>query len=101
LISIKDVNSSTISLVGSVSHHEANQVQSDLERRIKQSAQQSLDIDLSALESVSSVVLSLLLCGLRAASSVSCTARYVNMPQGLFNMARVGGIESILVSSEV
>jgi len=67
---------------------------SKLEKCIASSAGKSLKVDLAQLSVVSSVVLSLFLCLIREANKVSCELNFVNMSQGLFDMARVGGVES-------
>lgn len=99
MFKIEEVGESAISLGGQIRHQEANEIKSKLESRIKRSTNKDLDIDLSQISNVSSVVLSVLLCGIRAAKSASCNVRYINTPQGLYNMARVGGIESIIVKA--
>jgi len=68
---------------------------SKLERVIALSSDKSLQIDLAHLDAVSSVVLSLLLGFIREANKGSCELIFVNMSQGLFDMARVGGVESL------
>ena len=66
-----------------------------LESAIALSSGKSLQINLAQLSAVNSVVLSLFLCLMREANKVSCELRFVNMSQGLFDMARVGGVESL------
>jgi anti-anti-sigma regulatory factor len=70
-----------------------------LESTIASSSGKSLQINLDQLHVVSSVVLSLLLCLMREANKVSCKLRFVNMSLGLFDMARVGGVESLFPQS--
>lgn len=55
-----------------------------------------LEIDLSALQSVNSVTLSVLLSILRIAEQRSCVVSFCNMSGDLFSIARVGGLDSIL-----
>ena len=100
MFSIKRVDETTILLVGGVSVEKATDVSVLIQEHVRNKPNSELSIDLSELETVSSVMLSLLLCGLRAAKEVSCNLRYINISQDLFNMARVSGIESILLKSE-
>ena len=53
-------------------------------------------LTLSDLEMVNSALISLLLCSLRQAEKVQCQLSLSGVPQKLFDMARVGGVESIL-----
>lgn len=71
-------------------------VRKELESAIKARAGSNLVIDLSDMTAVSSRVLSLLLCALRHAQSHGCTLKFSGISQGLYDMARVGGIESLL-----
>lgn len=66
----------------------------ELEVIIETYSGNSLQIDLAQLNVTSSMILSLLLCLSRAANHASCELKFVNMSRGLFDMARVGGIES-------
>jgi anti-anti-sigma factor len=84
-------------LTGTVEHFEAVQCKSSLSELIQAYSGKSLHLDLSGLESVSSIALSFLLFGLRFANKSSCELHYLNMPPALFNMARVSGIETILL----
>lgn len=70
----------------------------ELKSIVSLSSGKSLQINLDELKVVSSVVLSILLCLRREANKVSCTLAFVNMSQGLFDMARVGGVESLFPS---
>lgn len=53
-------------------------------------------IDLSAISSAGAVTLSLLLCWLRAAKSRNISIVFTKMPDKLFDMARVSGLELVL-----
>ena len=66
----------------------------ELEVIIESNSGHTLQIDLAQLNVTSSMILSLLLCLSRAANNASCELKFVNMSRGLFDMARVGGIES-------
>jgi ABC-type transporter Mla MlaB component len=90
------------SLAGSLSEREAREAKSLLLSFVQESSSEhkSVKIDVSGVESVSSIVVAILLSGLRAANKHSCVLSYVNLPEYLFNMARVGGVESILAGAE-
>jgi len=75
-------------------HSKVLSCRTKLEEIITLSAQKPLKINIAQLNAVSSVVLSLFLCLIREANKVSCELTFVNMSQGLFDMARVGGVES-------
>jgi len=97
---VKVVDDATIALVGLIGSETANEVNALLKEHVRYRANSILVLDLVELKSVSSVILSLLLCGLRTAKEVNCNLSFKNMPQDLFNMARVSGIESILLKTE-
>jgi phospholipid transport system transporter-binding protein len=94
-----EINGVNISLSGHVENPKdlSNilNCRTELEKEIALSAGKALKINLAQLDAVSSVVLSLLLCLIRAANKTSCELVFINMPQDLFNMARVGGVESL------
>ena len=90
----------SFSISGSLQGHEVRQAKKILAECIENHSAQSLDIDASSLDTVSSVVIAWMLSGLRVAETVSCRLRYVNLPTLLFNTARVGGVESILTGCE-
>ncbi len=69
-----------------------------LEKEVRAHAGNALTLDLEQFQTVSSAVLSLLLCVLRAASDQECQLHIRSMPPKLFDMARVGGLESIFSS---
>ena len=56
----------------------------------------AIDIDLVNVTRSTSVGLSLLLCYLRKAKSADKTISFVNMPEPLYEMARVSGIDGVL-----
>ncbi len=98
MITISGDSESFFYLKGSVEHFEADKCKAALESCLNSHSGKTIELDLSGLESVSSVSLSFLLFGMRAAKLLSCHLIYKNMPPSLFNMARVSGIESILIS---
>jgi len=99
VISIDYENSSHFYLKGTVEHFEAIACKGILNECISSNAGKSISLDISKLASVSSITLSFLLYGLRAAKPLSVRLTYKDMSPALFNMARVSGIESILINS--
>lgn len=99
MISIDTENSSLFYLKGTVEHFEATACKDIFKECISSNAGKSISLDISKLESVSSITLSFLLYGLRAAKPLSVRLTYKDMSPALFNMARVSGIESILINS--
>lgn len=87
-------------LVGTIEHYEASTCKDILKECLESNAGSSIEVDLSKLESVSSITLSFLLFGLRQAKSLGCQIIYQNIPPVLFNMARVSGIESFLLKKK-
>jgi len=55
-----------------------------------------LDVDLAKVGRSTSVGLSLLLCFAREAKSKGKTLTFFNMPDSLFEMARVSGLDDVL-----
>jgi len=100
VIKIQSQSEQPALLTGTVEHFEAIECKSLLSEFIKSSEGKTLHLDLSGLESVSSIALSFLLYGMRAAKLSACDLHYKNMPPALFNMARVSGIESILIENK-
>lgn len=100
MIQIHVRSADSISMIGSVEHFEANECKAVLQATLKDYSDRKVDLDLSQLSSVSSVALSFLLYGLRVAKDLSCSLHYSNMSSELFNMARVSGIESMLIRKE-
>jgi anti-anti-sigma regulatory factor len=98
VITISLESTDLLFLKGTVEHFEAVSCKVILQSCLNTGAGKNVNIDLSGLESVSSVTLSFLLYGLRSAKLLSCHLSYKNMPPPLFNMARVSGIEGILVN---
>ena len=96
---VVEINGANVSLSGDIQNGEDHSsilmCRSKLEKVIALSSGKSLQINLAQLNAVSSVVLSLFLCLIREANKVSCELTFVNMSQGLFDMARVGGVESL------
>lgn len=98
MISISSNADSELSLSGAIEHFEATKCKQLLKETLARADKGDVGIDISGLESVSSVTLAFLLFGLREAKSSSKNLYYINMPPALFNMARVSGIENILIA---
>ena len=97
-----NVNSETsvYHLEGSIEHYEASTCKEIFKECLESNTGSSIEVDLSKLESVSSVTLSFLLFGLRLAKTLGSQINYQNIPPVLFNMARVSGIESFLLKKK-
>jgi ABC-type transporter Mla MlaB component len=89
----------TVFLNGQVSESEVREAKLLLATFIESNASNcsTIKIDVSGIENVSSVIVAILLSGLRAAKKYSCHLSYINLPEYLFNMAKVGGVEDILL----
>ena len=98
MISLASGADSILYLSGTIEHFEAAQCKQSLSLHLSEINEDNLHIDISGLQSVSSVTLAFLLFGLREAKLSSRQLYYKNMPPALFNMARVSGIESILIT---
>lgn len=97
---ISSNSDSVASLNGSVSFDEVAQLRQELEVLIDSKSGASLNLDVSGLDSINSVVLSIFLCSLRYAKAASCKLCFVNVQPKLFDSIRVGGLESIIPISE-
>lgn len=101
---VVEVSGAEISLSGRIlnpeDHSSILACRLEIEKIIALSPDKPLQINLAQLDVVSSVVLSLLLCFMREANKVSCELTFVNMSSGLFDMARVGGVESLFPPSK-
>lgn len=97
MITVSTDDNAIMHLQGTVEHFEAVACKDLLRKCISENLDENMIIDLSGLESVSSITLSFLLFGLRSAKLLDSQINYQNMPPALFNMARVSGIESILI----
>lgn len=98
MIKINADAESRFTLSGSIAHHEANKCKQLLKNCISDNTAEDIEINISGLSSVSSVTLAFLLFGLRQAKESSKGLHYQDMTPALFNMARVSGIENILIT---
>ncbi|MDX1452791.1 MAG: STAS domain-containing protein [Oleiphilaceae bacterium] len=90
------LESASFSLIGRFSELELLKARKELESALAAHAGKSLTINLSELESGGSQALSLLLCAMRMAQKHACSLQMQGMSRGLFDMARVGGVEALL-----
>ena len=72
-----------------------------LELMISACAGKKFTIQLQELENGNSALLSLLLCCVRKSEQLGCQLILTGMSRSLFDMARVGGVESILPLAEL
>lgn len=99
-VSVDDQALAHVKMAGTLSSDEIRDAKQALVSCVERCSQKTLEIDVSGLETVSSAAVALLLSGLRVAERQSCTLRYLNFPEYLFNMARVGGVETILTGDQ-
>lgn len=93
---IEKLSENRIQIAGAFTETDVLSLRPKLESMIVSRASADLEIDLSQLESVSSPLLSMFLCLYRQADASGCQLAYTDLPQKLYDMARVGGVESIL-----
>lgn len=100
MLNIDETNEQKVLLAGESDIDGCIAVRKELELLVRRAANQALDIDFSAVESVSSAMLSMMLCCMRVAEQVKCQLTFSGLPQRLYDMARVGGLESVLPIGE-
>lgn len=95
-------NEKIVFLSGSISETEVREAKILLYTFIESNSGSSnaIKVDVSGVGNVSSIVVAILLSGLRAAKKFSCNLTYTNLPEYLSNMARVGGVEDILLGRD-
>ncbi|GEM_PF-1396136 len=96
MASITRKNESYVLVVGECDINDTIALRRELEAYIKKASGKALEIGFQELGSVSSAILSLMLSCERAANKVGCHLSMTGLPQKLYDMARVGGLESIL-----
>lgn len=84
-----------LKLSGAVDGKDINNLRIQGDRMITRAGDRII-LDLGELETVSSIVLSLLLVWMKRAQSLGKVLVIRNIPDRLFDMARVGGLELIL-----
>lgn len=91
----------TVELSGEISSDMIASERARIENALTAMSEKTRLVDLNALETFNSQVLSLCLCLLRLADQKGFEVKFVNTPSKLFDMARVGGLEFIFtVDSE-
>lgn len=93
---LRKLNSQSAALDGEFSNREASFLRQEVERLIEQNREGVLSLHLADLSGVNSALISLLLCAMRYAQQHHCRLIFTGAPKKLFDMARVGGVESIL-----
>lgn len=99
MLVVKNISDDTVSLSGKVNMSNLLGVRRELEGRISARKGGPFKICLKELQSFNSAVLSMLLCLIRASQNAQCDLQLQNIPSGLFDMARVGGIEALINNS--
>lgn len=74
----------------------ALKVRQEGERLLRECREKQVTVELSGLETTSSVVLSMLLCWMRSARRQGVDLELVNAPGKLYDMARVSGLDTFL-----
>lgn len=98
--SIEKRDTHHVALLGQCDIDEATVIRKELELMIRRAKGEKFTIDFQGLESVSSAILSMMLCCLRIAQAEKCDLAFSNLPPRLYDMARVGGLESMLPLSD-
>ena len=96
MASITKKSDAHVLLVGECDINEAIGLRGELEILIRRAAGAPFEIGFQELTSVNSTILSLMLSCVRAADAAGCQRSMSGLPQKLYDMARVGGLESIL-----
>jgi len=98
---IKIVDENTVEVSGQCELNDLQQLRNSLEQRVEACEGRALHLDMGKFTSVSSAVLSVILCLLRHARAHQCELKILSMPPKLYDMARVGGLEAIIPSEAV
>lgn len=96
MLEVRNISDGAILLSGKVELEAMAALRRELEGRIVARSNSELVINLQSLKTFNSALLSLILCLIRRARAVHCELSFDDVPAGLFDMARVGGIEALL-----
>ena len=95
MYSVSTLADGSVSLSGEVAMAECLDVRVSLERLIEAHESPRVVVSLEGLKSYNSQILSVCLCLIRKAKSLSVELEFRDPPERLFDMARVGGLEFI------
>ena len=93
--SVQQVSPGRVALEGCLDRHTVKPLRVSFSAMLKTS-DNHIDIDLAKVGRSTSVGLSLLLCCARKAKAEGKTFTFLNMPNALFEMARVSGLDDVL-----
>lgn len=98
---LEQVTDTLVKLSGEFHESDVLYLRARLEGLVGNQRSGEFEIHLDEVSSVSSALLSLFLCCARRAESVGCELKLTGIPQKLYDMARVGGLEAILPLSDL
>lgn len=94
--SIQQINPQEMVLVGDLNALTVVRLRNQFDRLISASGS-SVNVDLSGVERSTSAGLSLLLCYFRKAKSLNKKLIFVSVPDVIFGMAKVSGLDEVLL----
>lgn len=92
---VKSQNAGHWSLIGQVTPENAVALRRQGERLLKEAAP-LVTVDLSAITRSTSAAISVLLCWMREAENKGKKIQFVHMPDKMFDVARVSGLDAVL-----
>lgn len=92
---LKSIGASAWTLSGEVTTDDAMSVRREGERLLKDAAT-LVTVDLSGITRSTSAAISVLLCWMREAERLDKKMQFANMPDKMFDVARVSGLDAVL-----
>lgn len=92
---LRCLSASSWTLAGEVTTDNALVLRHEGERALKD-ASASLVVDLAGISRSTSAAISVLLCWMRAADRLGKKIQFANMPDKMFDVARVSGLDAVL-----
>ena len=93
---VDQASAGVISVSGTIDVTNAVAVRVSGERLLAASQEASIEVDLASLEQSGSVAISVMLCWMRLAKSNGKTLEFTNMPNKMFDVARVSGLDEVI-----
>lgn len=94
-VNLQCTSASSWTLAGEVTTENAVALRQEGERALKD-ATDGLEVDLAGITRSTSAAISVLLCWMREANRLGKKIRFANMPDKMFDVARVSGLDSVL-----
>lgn len=94
-VNLKCISPSAWTLTGEVTTTNALGLRQEGERALRDSAS-AVDVDLAGITRSTSAAISVLLCWMREAERMGKKIRFANMPDKMFDVARVSGLDSVI-----